>query len=66
MKGYVIDTDRPTRGPWRETEWGNRYASATLADGRRFFVGVEKDKRVRIPYKPRGQNYRLDLFRLGG
>jgi hypothetical protein len=53
---YVIDTDKPTKGPWRETPFGNRYASVTYTDGRKFFVGVEKTKMVRIPYKPRGQN----------
>lgn len=56
MRAYTITTDRPTNGPWREDAFGNRYASATLADGRQFYVGVEKDKPVRIPYKPRGQN----------
>jgi hypothetical protein len=53
---YVIDTDRPTNGPWREDAFGNRVASVTFADGRKFFVGVSKDKPVRIAYKPRGQN----------
>ncbi len=57
MKPYVIDTDHPTNGPWRETAFGNRYASVTMADGRKFHVGIEKDKLVRIPYKPRGRNY---------
>jgi hypothetical protein len=56
-KPYVIDTDHPTEGPWRVTPFGNRYASVTFPDGRKFHVGIEKDKRVRIPYKPRGQNY---------
>jgi len=56
MKTYTIDTDHPTNGPWRETPWGNRYAEAVLPDGRRFHVSVEKDKPVRIPYKPRGFN----------
>lgn len=53
---YVIDTDKPTDGPWRVTTMGNKYASVTMRDGRKFNVGVEKDKMVRIPYKPRGQN----------
>jgi len=51
---YVIDTDKPTEGPWRVTAFGNRYASATLADGRKVFVGIERNKRIRIPFKPRG------------
>ena len=51
---YVIDTVGATEGPWRVTATGNRYASVTLADGRKFYVGVERNKRVRIPYKPRG------------
>ena len=53
---YTITTLKPTEGPWRVTAWGNRYAEVTFADGRRFFVGVERTKAVRIPYKPRGQN----------
>lgn len=57
MKDYAIDTDHPTQGCWREDPSGNRYASATLPDGRRFHLAVVRDKRVRIPYKPRGQNY---------
>jgi hypothetical protein len=56
LKPYIIDTDKPTEGPWRVTSFGNRYASVTMEDGRKFFVGVEKDKPVRIPFKPRGQN----------
>jgi|WetSurMetagenome_2_1015567.scaffolds.fasta_scaffold570270_2 hypothetical protein len=55
-KPYVIDTHQPTEGPWHVTSWGNRYASVTLADGRKFALGVERNKVVRIPYKPRGQN----------
>lgn len=54
MKPYTIDTDRPTDGPWRVTPFGNRYASVTMADGRKYHVGIERNKRVRIPYKPRG------------
>jgi hypothetical protein len=53
---YVIDTPFPTLGPWRETPTGNKYASVTFADGRKFYVGIERDKMVRIAYKPRGQN----------
>ena len=49
MTPYVIDTDRPTDGPWRVTPFGNKYASVTFADGRKFHVGVEKNKPVRIP-----------------
>ena len=56
MKSYLIDTHKPTNGPWRETPFGDRYASVTFADGRKFHVGIERTKRVRIPYKPRGQN----------
>ena len=29
---------------------------ATLSDERQFYVSVTRGKRVRIPYKPRGQN----------
>jgi hypothetical protein len=54
---YTIDTANPTNGPWRETPTGNRYASVTFDDGRKFFVGVERAKRVRIAFKPRGQNW---------
>lgn len=54
---YVIDTDHPTNGPWRETPFGHKYASVTLADGRKLHLSLEKDKRVRIPYKPRGANW---------
>jgi len=54
MTPYVIDTDRPTDGPWRVTPFGAKYASVTFADGRKFHVGIEPVKKVRIPYKPRG------------
>ena len=54
-KPYVVDTDKPTKGKtWRETPYGNRYASVTFADGRKYHVAVERNKRVRIPFKPRG------------
>lgn len=56
MALYTIDTVAPNDGPWRTNGSGNRYASVTFADGRRFFVGIERDRMVRIPYKPRGQN----------
>lgn len=56
MKTYVIDTVGATDGPWRVSEWGNKYANVTLADGRKVHVAVEKGKRIRIPYKPRGHN----------
>jgi hypothetical protein len=62
MTLYTIDPPRPSGpdtkdGPWRVTPFGNKYARVVMADGRLFHVGVEKDKRVRIPYKPRGANY---------
>ena len=56
MKGYAITTERATDGPWRVTPFGDRYATARLDDGRVFHVCVQRDKLVRIPYKPRGQN----------
>jgi hypothetical protein len=59
---YTIDTDRPTDGPWRVTPFGDKYASVTMSDGRKFFVGVERAKRVRIAFKPRGQNYGWRYF----
>jgi hypothetical protein len=55
MAAYVIDTENPTTGPWRETFTGKN-ASVTFADGRKFYVGVSRDKPVRIPFKPRGHN----------
>lgn len=55
-KLYTIDTQNPTEGPWRVTGFGNRYANVTMANGMKLWVGVEHDKRVRIPYKPRGKN----------
>jgi hypothetical protein len=54
---YTIDTDRPTEGPWRTDAFGNRYASVTFADGRKFFVSVTKGSRRRIAFKPRGENW---------
>ena len=54
---YTIMTDRPTNGPWRETSFGDKYARVMMLDGRTFHLGVEKAKRVRIPFKPRGSNY---------
>jgi hypothetical protein len=54
MTPYVIDTDRPTDGPWRVSPSGAKYARVTMADGRVFHVGIEPVKRVRIRYKPRG------------
>lgn len=45
-KPYVIDTDHPTKGPWRVTG-GNRYASVTMADGRKLHISVVRGQRAR-------------------
>lgn len=66
---YKVVTDHPTDGPWRVTPFGNKYATVLFADGRQFFLGVEKTKRVRIPYQPRPHNYgwkRTGFVREGG
>jgi hypothetical protein len=54
VKGYTITTERPTHGPWHETLSGDRFATARLDDGRVFHVCIQRNRRVRIPYKPRG------------
>lgn len=56
MKAYTITTKDPTDGPWRLTVQG-KHAEAQLADGRVVRVSVVRDRRVRIPYKPRGKNW---------
>jgi hypothetical protein len=40
--------------PWRAGDRG-MYVRATVGDTT-YFLGVERDKQVRIPYKPRGKN----------
>jgi hypothetical protein len=44
--------------------------TVTLEDGRQFRVFVNRGNRVRIPYKPRGQNigyqWHADVYEVGG